>query len=589
MFTQKQIPAENPQIKQFLTQILGVTGATADQKSVAEKKLEKVNKTIADKIANTPTISEYFDRLWKQTNPADQSFVVTKLQATQYGVKEEIVSDVQKVSKTSANLDTINEAFKMTPFEEIAYQEKVKEVRQKKKLEIENPLQTNLNEDPEFIHALNRPYNSATTKSHSGFFHYVGGLLDPEDTDEVKIQKAEGLVRKIKADRREFDEKLKQRELSADARENQRIERLLQKEQQEEQLRQKQKKEQLENHIKELKARTDVRAKESAKWEQEYKSGLAKKPMFKEIEMKYKKAYVIPELEQRKKKLQELRDFHRPMNHEELNKREQEVMKILEEEHARKKNVNENAKWNYNKPAYESRHHKIFAEETAKMRSQKEMEDADKAKRKERVNELLKDVKERHAPKVDAGKELELVEMIEKLKQKKNNVDRFNFEEEREKEDGEQLKKLGNDYMHEVKEKVKKYRDMNRTGAGDVSELRTDPSGAKMKTALSVKSDPAGGVKKKDYLSELRKENKIADATTIVDIILKKKDMDEKEKEMLLKNEVLRLEDKVKRKELLKKLKKGKIDELNEAIEDEEVDQLYVKTIKAKLEMLGGL
>jgi len=34
MFTKKQVPPENPQIKQYLNQVLGVTGATADQKSV---------------------------------------------------------------------------------------------------------------------------------------------------------------------------------------------------------------------------------------------------------------------------------------------------------------------------------------------------------------------------------------------------------------------------------------------------------------------------------------------------------------------------------------------------------------------------
>jgi len=478
----------------------------------------------------------------------------------------------------------------MTPFEEIAYQEKVKEVRSKKKLEIENPLQMSLNDDPDFIHALNRPYHSVTTKSDPGFIHYVGGLCDPEDADEIKQQRAGNLVRKIKADRKEFDEKLKQRELSQELREKEKMERLLQREQQEEQLRQKKRKEELDNHIKELKARRDVRAKESEKWEQEYKAGLSKRPMFKEIEIKYKKAYVIPELEQRKKKLQELRDFHKPMNHEELLQREQMVMKTLEEEHAKRKMMTDmSSKWTYQKPAYESRHHKTFAEETAKMRAQKENEDVEKMRRKERVNELLNNVKEKHAPKVDAAKELELVEMIEKLKQKKNINDRMNLGEEKPVEDGEHVRKLGNDYLQEVKEKVKKHKETNKTAtANGERDMKTEASSSKMKTANSVKSNPEG-IKKKDYLSELRRENKIADSSTKIDVIIKKKDLDEKEKEMLLKTEVQRLEEKVKRKEMVKKLKKGKGDELNNVFEDEEVDQLYVNTIKAKLEMLSAL
>ncbi len=180
--------------------------------------------------------------------------------------------------------------------------------------------------------------------------------------------------------------------------------------------------------------------------------------------------------------------------------------------------------------------------------------------------------------------------MIEKLKQKKNNNDRMNLGEEKQVEDGENVRRIGNDYLQEVKEKVKKYKETNKnaTASGE-RDMRTEASSSKMKTSNSVKSNPVEGIKKKDYLSELRRENKIADSSTKIDVILKKKDIDEKEKEMLLKNEVQRLEEKVKRKEMVKKLKKGKGNDLEGAFVDEEVDQLYVNTIKAKLEMLSAM
>jgi len=586
MFDKQLIPAENNQFKQLLNNLYNGSGAIADVKSIIDKKLDKINQTIKEKIINTVTISNYFDELWQQPElrPQDKDFVIRKLETIQQNKKNSIVSGEQFVSKSVGNLDVINSSFKMTPFEEFQLQEKVKEVRKTKKLEIETPLLSNLKEDLDVLHAINRPFRSVQNSRVRGI-HYTGGLCDGSDDDLTKKQKAEEFVKKIKEDKREFVKKIKRQEKSVEERDNLILERLLQKAQTEEALKHQEKKKRLEEHIKELKTRSEVRAKENARWEEEYKSHLSKKPLYKEIENKYKKGFIIPELEERKKKLQELRDFHKPLDMKEILEHERKVTRILEENQTKKKKEDEKNTWEYKKPSFESMHHKVFAEELSKARNQKEHQEIEKLKRKERVMELLQEVKEKHAPRTDPNKELERLEIIEKLRSK-NHKEKSMLDSEDRSEEVRNVKKIGDDYLKAVKDLVRS-KGVLRTpsGMGQTAEKRErEFSDPKKITTNSVQSEPA---KKRDYLSELRKENKIVDRSNRVDLLIKKKDLDDSTKQVLLQDEVSKMEEKVKRKEIVRKFKKPK--NLEEVIEDEEFDKLYVNTIKAKLEMLSHL
>lgn len=100
MFDKNLIPPQNPKLTQHLTGLYGHVGASADLKAVIilfilvdefkiisffdlemnrfkltfqiiDKKLDKVDQTMKDKILSTLTISEYFDQQWKQADLKD--------------------------------------------------------------------------------------------------------------------------------------------------------------------------------------------------------------------------------------------------------------------------------------------------------------------------------------------------------------------------------------------------------------------------------------------------------------------------------------------------------------------------------------
>jgi len=291
MFDKTLIPSENTHFKQLLNSLYNSSGANADYKSVIDRKLEKINQNIQEKIINTVTISNYFDQLWQQPElkSHDKDAVIKNLETIQQNKRKEIESGNQFVSKSAGNLDVINSNFKMTPFEEFQLQEKVKEVKKKKHLEIETPLLSNIKDDLDVLHAINRPFRSVQNSRIRGTIHYTAGLCDVDADEVAKTQQAEEFVKKIKEDKKEFVRKMKRHERSLEERDNIIIERLLQKQQEEEALKHQERKKRLESHIKELKTRSEVRAKEQAKWEEDYKSHLGRSLYIKKLSTNIRK------------------------------------------------------------------------------------------------------------------------------------------------------------------------------------------------------------------------------------------------------------------------------------------------------------
>jgi len=601
MFNKSLIPSQDPQVSSFLTSQLSNSQVSPDSKSAIDRKLEKIDRTIAEKIKQTQTTSEYFEELWKNPDikDSDKNHVILKLESIQLSNKSQIKAGDLPVAKTAASADNLNTAFKMTSFEEFTLQEKIKELKAKNKID-ETSVLARLQPDLDILHALNRPFVSSQAEIQSEGLHYNAGLADPEEDETVKQAKAEAFISKIKEDKKAYDKKKKQREQSVENRELQELERQLQKEKEDEEARQAEKKRRLEANIQELKARSDLRVKENAKWEEDYKTYRYKKPLFKEIEDKFSKAVLMPELEERKKRLQEIRDFHKPINRAELIEHEQKVLRVLEEQGHKKRDLSEE-KWVYKKPDYESRHHKVFADEISKTRKQKEETYIERLKKKEKVIELMKEVKDKHFPKVDPQKELEMMAIMEKLNNRNKRKDlrsKTADEDERSLDYNNHSRKLGDDYLRSVRNLVKKKRDQlpqnqSQTPTEARSRLELMPitervAERKKETQTSMKSDqPQVVVKKKNYLAELRKENKIATGVSQVEAIIKKKDMEPLQRKELLQSEIEKLEAKAKRKELVRKVKNQK-KSLDDVDDNDEVDQIYINAIRAKLEMLGS-
>lgn len=158
-----------------------------------------------------------------------------------------------------------------------------------------------------------------------------------------------------------------------------------------------------------------TRAKRLDEWKEDYQTYLGKKPLYRQIQDNFKKSIVIPQLEERKKKLQEIRDFHKPIYREDIAEHQQKVTKAFEDKMEMRRRETEDSKWVYQKPAFESSYHQQFAEEQNKIKRKREDEVMECLKRKERIMELMLDVKEKHLPRTDPQKELELMGEIEKL------------------------------------------------------------------------------------------------------------------------------------------------------------------------------
>jgi len=576
MFDIADIPQENVKIKQLLNDLYGKTGATADQKSVIDKKLSKVHQVLSEKIVTAPTISEYFDRLWKHEDLKEQhkETVIKKLEAIQKGKRIQIINADQPVAKTSANIEAITSKFKMTAFEEYNMNQKVEEVKKKKNLVLESFVMSN-SVDPDVLHSLNKPFRSVQHFKAPSVLHYSAGVYGLEEPDALKNMKAEEFVKKIQEEKKNFARKMKQIEKTAEERENEQLERLRKKLQEEQEQKYKEKLERAQTHIRTLKAGAETREKNMNEWKEEYKKYLGKKPLYKEIEDNFKKGVLLPELNEKKRRLQEIRDFHKPIRIDELLEHEQKVKKALEEQEMKKKLAE--AKWTYQKPSFESNHHKTFAEETKNIRRQKEEDKLEKIRKKERVMELMQEIKEKHLPTVDPEKEMEIMKQIQELN-KRNQRSKTQDSDERLEEYNKQ-KQLGNDYLSQVRESIKKRGEKVKALDDTAVTKKTD----KKDTTNSIKSE-ATALKKRNYLVDLRKENLIHSENNQVEKIIKNKELDYSQKKELLNAQVSKLEEKAKRMEIMKKYtNKKKADEDDDGV----VDEMYINAIKAKLEMLA--
>jgi hypothetical protein len=362
------------------------------------------------------------------------------------------------------------------------------------------------------------------------------------------------------------------------------LERLRQKEKTEHEQRREEKKERLEVYLKELKERAEERDKEKMRFEEDFKALLKKKPLYKEIEDRYKKEFIVPALEQKKKKLKELRDFYRPVPIEKILEHEKKYIHSLGDQ-SKKKEHSTSSKWIYQKPDFESKHYRSFAEEVIKIRRRKDDDHAEKIQRKEKVMELLQEVKENFLPKADHSKTLELQAIVEKLKEKEARQHHRSKTYDEEEEAGiKPRRKIGLEYLKSVKDLVQKKREAGKLKekdhAVDIHLLSQD----KKQTSTSMKSDTVT-VKRPNYLTELRNNKKLRSSDNHVELIIKNNKMESSKRKELLNNEIGKLEEKARKKEEIRKYKKKGPNDVDEA---DEVDNIYINAIKAKLEVLGS-
>ena len=122
-----------------------------------------------------------------------------------------------------------------------------------------------------------------------------------------------------------------------------------------------------------------VHFKKIAKYEQKNKDLLTRTPMYVELEKKYKEQFELPEIEDRLKVLEAIREFRKPIDHDKLLRHsisysEMRRKKILELEQEKRTKIEQDAK-HYNMSQFKSRFTDLIMEE-----DHRKMEEQDKFK-----------------------------------------------------------------------------------------------------------------------------------------------------------------------------------------------------------------
>ena len=410
--------------------------------------------------------------------------------------------------------------------------------------------------------------NAANKKIPQLHYNSAGTLMiaASAEMELIRQQQAEEFVKKLHDDKEKFEKKIQIIENRIEKREKTELERLREYEERKERQRLEKRKAELDKNLKEIKAKNEERLKEKEEWVKTYKALKESKPRFVQIQENYEKEQEKKYKEVDAKKLKEIRDCHKPINKQELDEHERKFLKHLEEVKAKKeklqplKTVTTPANPNLAE---------LLREEKAKQREELE----EKRRNRERVESLNQKVK-KHRVNIDPAKEEEMRQLIQKLQDQTRSKRSTKGDDPEKRPDENELnmqrtKKLQNLV---IAKSMRKYETLN-------DELEAK----KAITTTETVQSPAYP----NYWKDVKKQLHIAAHSDDWKNIISSKGLSKRDKTEAILIETGKLEEKAKMKEKLWRAKKGKPDSFKNYVdESEQVDDLYINSIKAKLSLL---
>ena len=174
--------------------------------------------------------------------------------------------------------------------------------------------------------------------------------------------------------------------------------------------------ERIEEHKELLRKEKERRAKREETWKEFKLKEKSSKPLYKEIEERYKKDVLMPELEKKKKKLEDIRKFHKPIQKEDLDEGEKDYQEKLKLEMEKQRIRRE--KWYsdigygvYDENKYKTKFYEQAMEDEKKKEDTRRVDSAIKREKAEKMNNYAKIVKEMHWPQVSPKKRQEIEEL----------------------------------------------------------------------------------------------------------------------------------------------------------------------------------
>ncbi|KAL4467527.1 hypothetical protein ABPG72_004595 [Tetrahymena utriculariae] len=335
-------------------------------------------------------------------------------------------------------------------------------------------------------------------------------------------------------------------------------------------------------------------------------------------------------LEQKKKRLAEIRDFHKPINPDELKEHEKrfyENLRALSEKSQAQKIKTSEYKVSYISEVYK----KVKEERKQYLEILKHPEELEKSKGPnllEKIQEYSK--KSIKKPKIDISKQQEMHQLVESLKHKPNynwfaekkrdksssvpsnkteTIEQENTQSKTQNISDVSPRKLGNDYLVKLKQRrLRNVSDLSRKQMNDNLE-NDNPYQQQFKTPMSSKVKKISEIQfsqkkdnlfqnksytnssfapfKIDYLQELKVINKDAKQKSEVQRIIQNNTLNKEQKAQQLLLHAEKLEKQALRKEKLLRAQGNNISDLNvDSSLDNEIVDTYINAIKTKFALL---
>ena len=284
-----------------------------------------------------------------------------------------------------------------------------------------------------------------------------------------------------------------------------------------------------------------------------------------EIEDRYNKQILMPELEKKKKDLENIRQFYKPIKREELDEHEKEYQENINIENEKQRMRRE--KWYsdigygvYDENKYKTKFYEKAIVEEKKKEVKKRVASQNKKRKQEKMNNYAKIVKEMHWPQVS--------------EKKKQEIEQLKYQAE-----------------HSHKPKFRSPEIRSRYNDSDDSQERRDsvkkPDWKKFHNNMIPQPEHKKQPVHVDWLADRRKKRQDDDSTHLNQSqawrsIADNKDLDDNAKAQLLKTKARLLEENAQRKEQMNKIAGATMEGTVE------VNEMLIDAIESKLSLLDN-
>lgn len=414
------------------------------------------------------------------------------------------------------------------------------------------------------IHTLEDRLGLPISNSNARVMNFKDKMHVSKDELIKSQESAEQFVSKMKEKQKELKQKRMQRQQKQAYKTQTIMDKTSQKKKEHQEKQKERVLERIEEHKAQLEKVKEVREAREQSYKQYKQKEKKTKRLYEKIEENYNKEILMPELERKKKELEHIRRFHKPIKREELDEHEknyQEKIKIeLEKQRLKREKWYSDIGYGvYDENKYKTKFYEKAMEENKHKDDDKRVNSEEKKRKHEKMGNYAKIVKEMHWPQVSDKKKREL----EDLKYQMENSNKPHF-----------------------KSPIIKSR-YNSSESPEREKVLERPNWKKFNNPMLPKPEEKRQPIKVDWLAERRNKKDDQDKTSTHQNkfwkgIVKNNNLDENSKAQLLKTKARMLEETAERKEQFNRIQGNTMEGTVE------VNEMLIDAIESKLSLLDN-